>query len=180
MVTEDPISSVYNALRLLAEQRLASERAGHTLQATALVHDVYLKLAGAAPERWNDTAHFYHAAAEAMRQVLIDHARAKLADKRGGGRRRVPMTEVTNVAALDSTSDPDNVLTLDAAMIRLAELHPEVGQVVRLRFYAGLSVANVSIATGLSERTIKRHWAFARAWLYRRLEPDAGDRPSNS
>jgi RNA polymerase sigma factor (TIGR02999 family) len=172
-MTEDPLSDVYDALRKLAEQRLAAERSSHTLQATALVHEVYLKLAGESPDRWKDTAHFYHAAAEAMRRVLIDHARARAQLKRGGGR-RITFNEAVNVAAIDDAADPDDILALDAAVTRLGEIYPEIGQVVRLRFYAGLTVEQTAAAMNISQRTIKRHWTFARAWLFQRLCPESG------
>ena len=168
-------SAVYEALRSLAERRLAAERPGHTLQATALVHDVYLKLAVEAPDRWADTAHFYHAAADAMRHLLVDHARARKAAKRGGGRGHAPLTEAANVASLAvDAADPDDVLALDAAVARLAAESPTAADVVRLRFYAGLTVEQTAAALGVTGRTVERKWTFARAWLFRALSrPDA-------
>ena len=173
-VPDDPLPAVYDALRRLAEQRLAAERPGHTLDATALVHDVYLRLAGEAPDRWADTAHFFNAAAEAMRRVLVDHARAKRRVKRGGGHKRVPLTEVGDVATLAGDgggpgADPDDVLALDAAVTRLEHVSPEAGAVVRLRFYAGLTTEQAAAALGLTPRTVARKWAYARAWLRERL-----------
>ena len=167
---DDRMPAVYDALRRLAEQRLAAERPGHTLQATALVHDVYLKLAGESPDRWRDTAHFYHAAAEAMRRVLIDHARAKLADKRGGSRKQVSLTEsIPDVATLAESGDPDQILRLDTAVTRLQTVSPQAGEIVRLRFYAGLSIEQTAADLGLSVATIKRKWTYARMWLYQAL-----------
>ena len=173
---DDPLPAVYDALRRLAEQRLAAERPGHTLQATALVHDVYLKLAGESPERWADTAHFFNTAAEAMRRVLVDHARARRRDKRGGGNgQRVPLSDVADVATLDAAADPADVLALDAAVAQLERISPEAGAVVRLRFYAGLSVERAAAAMGVTPRTVARKWAYARAWLREHLSAAGAD-----
>ena len=170
MPADDPMPAVYDVLRKLAEQRLTAERPGHTLQATALVHDVYLKLAGESPQKWNDTAHFYNTAAEAMRRVLIDHARARLADKRGGGRKQVLLTDsMPDVATLAVAADPDQVLALDAAVTRLQIISPDAGSVVRLRFYAGRSIEQTAQDLGLSVATVNRKWTYARMWLYREL-----------
>ncbi len=167
---DNPLPAVYDALRKLAEQRLAGERPGHTLQATALVHDVYLKLAGESPDNWNDTAHFYHTAAEAMRRVLIDRARARLADKRGGARQRVPLSEsIPDVATLAEAVDPDQILRLDAAVTRLKAVSPQAGEIVQLRFYAGLSIEQTAAKMGLSAATVKRKWTYARMWLFEAL-----------
>ena len=164
------LPAVYDALRKLAARRLASERAGHTFHATALVHDVYLKLAAESPDRWADTAHFYRAAAEAMRHLLVDHARTRSRDKRGGGRARVPLTEAMNVATLAAdAADPDDLLALDPAVDRLAAVDPALAEVVRLQFYAGLSVLQTAAAMATSDRNVRRLWTFARAWLFREL-----------
>jgi RNA polymerase sigma factor (TIGR02999 family) len=158
---------VYAQLRDLARQRMADERAGHTLQATALVHEVYLKLIG--PERaapWSDRRKFFFAAAEAMRQILVDHARARSGLKRGGGRKRVPL------GVLDLATDDEQlpeILALDEAVSRLEQVSPAVAAVVRLRFYAGLSVEETAEALGISPRTVKREWTYARARLFREL-----------
>ena len=158
---------VYAQLRDLARQRMTGERAGHTLQATALVHEVYLKLIG--PERaapWADRRQFFFAAAEAMRQILIDHARARAGLKRGGGRKRVPL------GVLDLATDEEQIpeiLALDEAVSRLEKASPDVAAVVRLRFYAGLSVEETAEALGVSPRTVKREWTYARAQLFRAL-----------
>ena len=168
--SDDLMGSVYDALRQLAARRLAAERPGHTLQATALVHDVYLKLAGEAPERWADAAHFYRAAAEAMRHLLVDHARTRGAAKRGGGRGRVPLTEVLDLATLNEAADPADVLAVVAAVDRLAEVNADAAEVVRLRFYAGLTVEQVAATLGTTDRTVRRKWTVARAWLFEELE----------
>ena len=167
---DDSIGAVYDALRDLAARRLASERPGHTLQATALVHEVYLKLAADAPPgRWVDATHFYRAAAEAMRHLLVDHARARGSAKRGGGRGRVPLTEVLDVATLADAADPDDVLAVVAAVDRLAAVNAEAAEVVRLRFYAGMTEAEVAAALGTTDRTVRRKWTVARAWLFDEL-----------
>ena len=166
------LEQVYDALRDLARRRLALERAGHTLQATALVHEVYLRLAEQSADRWNDPAHFYHAAAEAMRRVLIDHARTRGRAKRGGGAKRVPLSAAANVAVLADGADPDDVLALDAAVGRLDAWDPAAAAVVRLRFYAGLGVEQTAAVLGCAPSTVKRQWTYARAWLYRELSAD--------
>jgi len=157
---------VYDELRRLARRHMADERAGHTLQPTALVHEVYLKLIG--PERaapWEGRRQFFFAAAEAMRRILVDHARARSGLKRGGGRRRVPLS----VLDLASGEQSEEILALDEAVCRLEKQSPDVAAVVRLRFYAGLSVEETAEALGVSPRTVKREWTYARARLFREL-----------
>src|SRR5687768_15483762 len=156
---------VYAELRNLARQRMANERAGHTLQATALVHEVYLKLLGSERAQWANRKQFFFAAAEAMRQILIDHARARGGLKRGGGKKRVPL----NVLDLDTDEQIPQILALDEAISRLERVSPDVAAVVRLRFYAGLSVEETAEALGISPRTVKREWTYARARLFREL-----------
>ena len=158
---------VYDQLRAVAQRALAAERPGHTLQATALVHEAYLKLVGEREIPWASRAHFYVAAAEAMRRILIDHARARGRVKRGGGgggRARLTLSDVTDLA-----SKPDQILRFDEAFGRLEGELPEVAAIVRLRFFAGLSVEQTAEALGVSRSTVDRRWAFARAWLYRAL-----------
>jgi RNA polymerase sigma factor (TIGR02999 family) len=171
---------VYQRLRRLAGQQLAEERNGHTLQATALVHEAYLRLVGERASgdrpdtvRWTDSGHFFRAAAEVMRHVLIDHARAHASLKRGGGgagqgqdRHRIDLDEIELTLA---AQDPSEILALDEAISRLADSEPQLAAVVRLRFYAGLSVEETAAALGISSRSVKRDWSFARAWLYREL-----------
>jgi len=154
---------VYDQLRAIARQRMAGERPSHTLQATALVHEAYVRLLGREGVRWNGRSHFFLAAAEAMRRILVDHARARNAEKRQGGRRLA--LDIVNVADAAVDADPGAVLELDQAISRLEKLDPETAAVVRLRFYAGLSVESVAEALNISPRTVKREWAFARAWL---------------
>jgi RNA polymerase sigma factor (TIGR02999 family) len=168
-------TQVYEQLRLIARAKLASQAPGHTLQATALVHEVYLKfqkhldILATHPER------FFHAAAQAMRQILIDHARARGRIKRGGGIRR----EFADVAELADDQNPEEIVALDEAISRLEVADPRAAQVVKLRFFAGLSVAETAQALAISERTVKRNWQFARAWLYRALEISSKPRESN-
>jgi RNA polymerase sigma factor (TIGR02999 family) len=158
---------VYEQLRELARHRMADERAAHTLQATALVHEAYIRLVGGGrPAGWGGRAHFFHAAAEAMRRILIEHARAKGRVKRGGtARQRVPM----NVVELAVEHDPCEILDLDDAICRLDEQSPDLAAVVRLRFYAGLSIEETAEVLGCSAQTVKRDWSYARAWLFHRL-----------
>jgi RNA polymerase sigma factor (TIGR02999 family) len=157
---------VYEELRNLAGQQMAGERSDHTLQATGLVHEAYLRLAGNGERTWANRAHFFHAAAEAMRRILIEHARAKSGPRRGGGRRKLPL-DVVDLAANDN---PEQILALDEALSRLEEQDANAAEVVRLRFYAGLSVEEVAKVMDSSPRTVKREWAFARACLLRALQ----------
>ena len=156
---------VYDELRALARVHLRSERPDHTLQATALVHEAYLRLLGGQHLPWNDRAHFFRAAAEAMRRILIEHARKRGRVKRGGDRVRVRISGVH----LGVEQDPDEILALDEVIQRLDEQDPRTADVVRLRFFAGLSVEETAKALDVSARTVKREWSFARAWLYRAL-----------
>jgi len=157
---------VYDELRKLAAHRMNSERADHTLEATALVHEAYMRLVGDQDVQWANRAHFFAAAAEAMRRILIEHARAKQGPQRGGDRRKMPM-DVLDLAVAD---DPEQILALDEAICRLEEQDADAARVVRLRFYAGLSVEETAAAMNISDRTVKREWAFARAFLFRKLE----------
>jgi RNA polymerase sigma factor (TIGR02999 family) len=158
---------VYDQLRAIAQQRMALERRDHTLQATALVHDAYLRLLGDSDLAWNDRAHFFHAAAEAMRRLLIEHARKRGRVKRGGNRRRV-FADILDLAEADS----EETLALDDAIRRLGETDDQAAAVVRLRFFAGLSVDETALALGVSSRTVDRQWMFARAWLFRAMEEE--------
>jgi RNA polymerase sigma factor (TIGR02999 family) len=158
---------VYDELRKLAAARLAHERPGQTLDATALVHEAYLRLAGSGPEGgWDNRGHFFAAAAEAMRRILIDNARRKKADKHGGGLQRLELMETE--LAVDSTGD--ELFAVDEALARLAGAEPEIARLVELRIYAGLSLDDAAGLMDLSRRTAYRHWAYARAWLRRELD----------
>lgn len=169
----DPlVGRVYEQLRAIAQRQLQNERPGHTLQATALVHEAYVRLAEAGVA-WSGPAAFYTAAAEAMRRILIEHARKRGRVKRGGGAARVDL-ELGHVADL-SEADPERILALDDAFRRLEGADPRAASVVALRFYAGLTVEQTAAALGLSERTVKREWEFARAWLFEHLGKEHGD-----
>ncbi len=159
---------VYEQLRELARRRMTDERAAHTLQATALVHEAYLRLVGNRQVPWSGRAHFFAAAAEAMRRILIDHARAHRGPKRGNGQRPVPLS-VLDLAVADQSAE---ILSLDEAVSRLEAVSGDLAQVVRLRFYAGLSVEEAAEVIGVAPRTVERRWAAARAWLFRELEYD--------
>jgi len=160
---------VYEELRKLAAVHLADEKPGQTLQPTALVHEAYLRLIGPDPNRhWSGRGHFFAAAAEAMRRILIENARRKLADKRGGGRTRVSLHHVDAV----TVAPPDELLALDEALERLGHRDPVAGQLVKLRYYAGLSLEQAAEALGVSTATAYRHWTFGRAWLHSQLLAD--------
>lgn len=160
---------VYDQLRAVAQQRMASENPGHTLQATALVHEAFLRLAGPRELPWQNQAHFYAAAAEAMRRILVDHARSKKRVKRGGNAAKV----ILNVVDLATAENPEEILALDEALRRLEQEEPDTAQVVSLRFFAGLSVDETAKALDLSPRTVDRRWKFARAWLFRELNEES-------
>ena len=153
---------VYGELRAIAEKRMASERAGHTLQATALVHEAYLRLVGDDEMSWRDRGHFYSAAAEAMRRVLIDHARKVASLKRGGDKQRVTLGAPEISAELSQAQ----VLALADALETLEADDPRAAAVARLRFLSGLSVEETAAALGISERSVHREWTYARARLF--------------
>jgi RNA polymerase sigma factor (TIGR02999 family) len=170
--SEHLLPLVYEELRHLAAQRLAQENPGQTLQATALVHEAYLRLVGPkGPQRWDSRGHFFAAAAEAMRRILINRARDKKCLKRGGGWKRV---DLDCLAAADDASD-DDLLALDEALHQLAQEDPACAELVKLRFFAGLTVEEAAAALGLARRTAERSWAYARAWLFEALSRDANN-----
>jgi RNA polymerase sigma factor (TIGR02999 family) len=153
---------VYDELRRLAAQKLAGEKPGQTLSATALVHEAYLRLVGPGQEpRWNSRGHFFAAAAEAMRRILINRARDKLRHKRGGGWKRIDLDKLT---VADQAAD-EELLALDDCLERLAREDSAGAELVKLRFFAGLSHEEAAAALGLARRTADRTWAYARAWL---------------
>lgn len=156
---------VYDELRRIASAYLRRERSDHTLQTTSLVHESYLRLVGQADLSWRNRAHFRAIAANTMRRVLVDHARARSAQKRGGGQ-RVALEDDAGITSARSV----DVQAVDQALTRLAELDPQQARVVELRFFAGLSVEEAAAALGISTATVKRDWAMARAWLRRELE----------
>jgi RNA polymerase sigma factor (TIGR02999 family) len=164
----DLLPLVYDELRKLAAARLAHEPAGHTLQPTALVHEAYLRLVGdGQPRDWNGRGHFFAAAAEAMRRILVNRARDKHRLKRGGGRRRVNLDALSDPVAAPAA----DLLGLDDALGRLAGVNPRAAELVALRFFAGLTLHEAAAALGLPPRTADRLWAFARAWLADALDP---------
>jgi len=164
------LPDVYADLRAAAQAALRGERADHTLNATSLVHEAYLRLVGPREIPWQNRAHFFAAAAEAMRRILIDHARAKAADRRGGGSARRAAIELTQLPDPNSPEESAGFLILDEAILRLEAVDPEAAAVVRLRYFSGLSVEETALALDASTATVKRDWAFARAWLKDAIE----------
>lgn len=166
---------VYDQLKRVAQQRMNDERAGHTLEATALVHEAYLRLIGDRNVEWANRAHFFAAAAEAMRRILIEHARARACVKRGGdGRAPALRQDLVSVLDLAADTDPDTIVNLDEAISRLEKEDAQLSAIVRLRFYAGLTVDDTAAALDLSSTTVQRRWAFARAWLFQQLSEPTG------
>jgi RNA polymerase sigma factor (TIGR02999 family) len=159
---EQLLPLVYNELRMLATQRMAQEKPGQTLQATALVHEAYLRLVEGTPaQHWNSRGHFFAAAAEAMRRILIECARSKLCEKRGGEWQRVDFEEVDVATSVT----PDQLVALDEALDRLAALDRVAGELIKLRYFGGLALNQAAEVLGISTATAYRHWAYARAWL---------------
>jgi RNA polymerase sigma factor (TIGR02999 family) len=156
---------VYDELRVLAAQKLSHESPGQTLQATALVHEAYLRLVGTGGDRWANRSYFFGAAAEAMRRILVEHARKKRSKKRGGDRSRVDFTSA-DVMAEES---PDDLVAMDEALTKLSETDPVKAELVKLRFFAGLSFEQAAELLDISPATARRHWGYARAWLYGRI-----------
>jgi RNA polymerase sigma factor (TIGR02999 family) len=161
---------VYAELRQLAAHKLAQEKPGQTLEATALVHEAYLRLVGAEQGgRWDSRGHFFAAAAEAMRRILIDRAREKRSEKRGGDRRRLDIDAID----LAASASPDQLLALDEALAKLAQQDPAAARLVELRYFAGLTVDEAGKALAISTATAYRHWNYARAWLHAELRDNA-------
>jgi RNA polymerase sigma factor (TIGR02999 family) len=168
---EELLPLVYNELRRLASLRLAHEKPGQTLQATALVHEAYVRLTGDRSEaRWMGRGHFFAAAAQAMQHILVENARRKQASKRGGGRRRLPLEELHRIE-----ESPRDLLDLNEALTRLEAEEPAKARLVQLRFFAGLSIPEAAEALGISVPTAERWWRYARNWLYSELEADGRD-----
>jgi RNA polymerase sigma factor (TIGR02999 family) len=159
---------VYGELRRLARARMAGERNSHTLEPTALVHEAYLRLVGSEPGCWENRAHFFGAAAEAMRRILVEHARSRHTQKRGGGRKRLDLEEAGFLAV--ARVDFDNLLELNEALDRLDQEHHEKAALVKLLYFAGLNLEEAAAAQGTSRTTAYRHWLFARAWLFDALK----------
>lgn len=162
---EQLLQMVYEELRTLAARRMAHESPGQTLQATALVHEAWLRLGGDRQPQWENRAHFFAAAAEAMRRILIENARRKNAVRHGGGMISVSLESLELAAVMDD----DQILLLNEALERFQQSHSEKARLVKLRFFAGLTLSEAAKVMGISEPTAKRHWAFARAWLFREI-----------
>ncbi len=170
--TDSLIAVVYDELRQIAAQHLAHESSAHTLQATALVHEAFLRLfAGNTQPRFKGRGHFFSAASEAMRRILVDHARRKKSKKRGGDSARGGQVEDAIVMA----GSPDEILCVHEALDRLAESHPQKAEVVKLRYFAGLTIHETAEALELSVPTANRYWAFAKAWLFDDLHGQPSD-----
>ena len=169
-MTPQPLNAlmpeVYDELRRLAEASMRQERAGHTLQATALVNEIYLRLGHQEEAKWQSRAHFFAAASQAVRRILIDHARKKKADKRGGDRKQVPLDDAMGL----SGSSEIEILDLDTALLELDAIDKRAADVVALRFFGGLNMDEISNVLGVSKRTVEGDWTTARAWLRGRLE----------
>ncbi len=160
------LSLVYDELRKLAAARMAMEAPGQTLQATALVHEAWLRLTNDEKRKWNDRSHFFATAAETMRRILVDQARRKRAVRHGGGHQRTDMPEIGSALS----EGEDNVLMVDDALSKFALLDPQKAELVKLRYFVGMTIEQAAEALGISERTAKRHWAFARAWLHEEIK----------
>jgi RNA polymerase sigma factor (TIGR02999 family) len=175
--TEELLPLVYEELRLLAAKKLSQEQTGHTLQATALVHEAYLRLVGDDSAGWDNRGHFFVAAAEAMRRILVEHARRKKSRKRGGGRARVRLDELT----LSITGPSDDIVAVNEALDKLAAREPDVANIVKLHYFSGLTLDQVAELQGIGRRTAVKYLAYARAWLHREISAtDASHPPSVS
>jgi RNA polymerase sigma factor (TIGR02999 family) len=164
---EQLLPLVYGELRKLAARRMTQEAPGQTLQATALVHEAYLRLVDVEKvQHWNSRGHFFAAAAEAMRRILVEQARRKGRLKRGGAKERVTLEEVEIVLE----GPAEDIVVLDDALTRLAQKHPEKAELIRLRYFAGLTVTEAAKVLGISTSTADRHWTYARAWLFREID----------
>jgi RNA polymerase sigma factor (TIGR02999 family) len=166
LAANELLSLVYKELRRVAAAKMASEASGQTLQATALVHEAWLRLTGDESRQWNDRTHFFATAAEAMRRILVDNARRKRAARHGGGQRRVDMLDI---GSAEVESD-DRVLAVNEALEKFAALDPPKAELVKLRYFIGMTLEEAAEALGISIRTAKRHWTFARAWLHEEIK----------
>ncbi|GMV04437.1 MAG: hypothetical protein AMXMBFR53_07170 [Gemmatimonadota bacterium] len=169
---------VYDELRALARSKLRMEGDGHTLNATALVHEAYLKLVDQERVEWQSRVHFFAVAALAMRRILVNHAKGRKRAKRGGGQRPVPLDEVAEALLADPLTDQqaDELVALDDALERLREFNPQGADVVHYRFFGGLAHAEIAEVTGVSEVTVRRRWSAAKAWLRAEMDPSAVSR----
>ena len=170
LAANELLTLVYEELRRVAAAKMASEAPGQTLQPTALVHEAWLRLTGDKRRHWNDRTHFFAAAAEAMRLILVDNARRKRAARHGGGQQRVEMPEVASAVV----ENADQVLAVNEALEKFAALDPQKAELVKLRYFVGMTLEEAAEALGISERTAKRYWAFARAWLHEEIKAQQG------
>ena len=170
LAASDLLSLVYEELRRLAAAKMASESPGQTLQATALVHEAWMKLMRGEDRRWNNRTHFFAASAEAMRRILVDNARRKRAKRHGGGQHRVEVPEV----AIAEVENDDAVLAVNEALEKFAKLDPQKAELVKLRYFVGMTIKEAADAMGISDRTANRYWTFARAWLHEEIKAQAG------
>jgi RNA polymerase sigma factor (TIGR02999 family) len=171
--TDELLPLVYEELRILAAQKLSHEPPGQTLQATALVHEAYLRLVGDDPQYWKSRGHFFGAAAEAMRRILVDHARQKKSAKRGGDRQRIDCEVLVSLPDEPNVA-PEDLIALDEALARLAGEDAMLADLVKLHCFAGLPLVQVAELLGISPRTAERHWAFARAWFQEEIHGQTG------
>lgn len=162
------IAAVYDELKVIAQRYMRRERQGHTLQATALVNEAYVRLVNVKIAEWRDRGHFFAVAAEVMRGILVDYARKHLAGKRGGGAELLPIKEEIAFAP----GRAESLVQLDDALTRLAGVDPRTARIIELRFFGGLSIEETSDLMGISPRTVKREWSFGRAWLRNELKID--------
>jgi RNA polymerase sigma factor (TIGR02999 family) len=172
--TEELLPHVYDELRRLAAYRLAHEPPGQTLQATALVHEAYLRLLNAGCDQWEDPRHFFNAVADAMRRILIDNARRKKSPKHGGDLKRA---DAAAMELLPAVTLPEELLALDEALERLAQVHPDAAQLVKLLYFVGMTQEEAARTLGVCRRTVNNWWVFARAWLYETLHPEQARPP---
>jgi RNA polymerase sigma factor (TIGR02999 family) len=163
--TDELLPLVYQELRRMAAHKMANERAGHTLQATALVHEAWLKLVDSPNQSWQNRAHFFGAAAEAMRRILIGRARKKNTQRRGGGAVHLDVDRLE----ISSPAADDQLLSLNDALDRFTELEPRQAELVKLRYFVGMKIDEAAVILGISEATAKRWWAYARAWLFHEI-----------
>ena len=163
--TDDLLPLIYEDLRRIASSRLVHESPDHTLQPTALVHEAYMRLVGANSDTWENRSHFFGAASEAMRRILVDHARSKKRQKRGGGYRKLNLDDFE----LQEKSVADELLALDVALSELELLDKEKAELVKLRFFGGMKLSEAAELLGIPRRTADRYWAYARAWLQRHI-----------
>ena len=157
---------LYDELRRMAQRHLSHERPHHTFQPTELVHEAYVRLIDTTRSPWKDRSHFLAIASQVMRRILVDHARARACQKRGGGWQKVPFEAAFDVGAEDH---PTRFLTLDAALFKLAEKQPEKARIVEMHFFGGLTHDECAAVLGISSRTVLRHWEYSKAWLYREM-----------